>query len=708
MWKKVIYLFIFVTILSTIIGCSGGNPVVPPIDNADLPEYNEIIADNQVAIDQYVEYNSSYSTDIARQKMLEWLEEQNNIKRAGISEDGTVWFEYENGILVGFLPEDEEENKNISRNSFKSVSNSLLNTKSSTNKSTPSNEKAIVLAPYSILDQGKTDAIREKILSIGGFSCDNPKVDSEVTIEVIKELYQYGIVYIVTHGGIIDDDVCIGLNHIITYNFYNTYESDFLGEDEDDPNDNRLRFAVIYPWSESSVAIAPPFISYYANGSYPNSLIYIDACHSLKETDMAKAFIDAGAHTYCGYHSLTFAPLTCDLTAFDSMIYLGMSVKDAIDNTDCNASVLGFMGLDYYSEREDDLYLKPLNHAPVIFSLIADPSSIDINQTTTITCTATDEDFGDFLFFEYNWSKNGGSFEGDTSGSSVTWRAPSTEGNYTITCEVSDGKGGEDTDSINIVVTESDEEDSITLNAWTITGYDPYCIMIFDDEYIPNRSIFVYWSKISNAEGYKVYRSVNGSNSFDLVYSGDGIFHDSLNVGAEEIGWFDFNTNPGNSYSYKVSYVKDGQESTPSKIITRSVWLPECSLKSPTDYNPEDPNDQPVIDPNQLLQWNSVNISYYPYQGKIFSGMTEIWVCYYDTPYPVAEQAENIWSESFNNLITSSVRFNPNNADTPLIPGEDHIYAWETRAVGYDNNGEVIAMSWSGARHFFYMGPSAF
>jgi len=249
------------------------------------------------------------------------------------------------------------------------------------------------------------------------------------------------------------------------------------------------------------------------------------------------------------------------------------------------------------------------------------------------------------------------------------------------------------------------EEDFITLNAWTITGYDPYCIMIFDDEYIPDRSIFVYWSKISNAEGYKVYRSVNGSNSFDLVYSGDGIFHDALNIGAEEIGWFDFNTNPGNSYSYKVSYMKNGQESTPSEITTRSVWLPECSLKSPTDYNPEDPNDQPVIDPNQLLQWNSVNISYYPYQGKIFSGMTEIWVCYYNTPYPVTGQAENLWGESFNNLITSSTRFKPNNADTPLIPGADHIYAWETRAVGYDNAGEVIAMSWSGARHFFYMGP---
>jgi hypothetical protein len=53
----------------------------------------------------------------------------------------------------------------------------------------------------------------------------------------------------------------------------------------------------------------------------------------------------------------------------------------------------------------------------------------------------------------YTWTKNGGTFEGSTTGPTVTWRAPSTEGNYTITCEVSDGEAS---DSEQVVITVND------------------------------------------------------------------------------------------------------------------------------------------------------------------------------------------------------------------------------------------------------------
>jgi len=76
------------------------------------------------------------------------------------------------------------------------------------------------------------------------------------------------------------------------------------------------------------------------------------------------------------------------------------------------------------------------NHSPVISDLSADPPSVNINQTTTITCTASDEDVGDTL--TYSWAKTGGTFEGSTLGSTITWKAPSTKGNYTVSCEVSD------------------------------------------------------------------------------------------------------------------------------------------------------------------------------------------------------------------------------------------------------------------------------
>jgi len=106
-----------------------------------------------------------------------------------------------------------------------------------------------------------------------------------------------------------------------------------------------------------------------------------------------------------------------------------------------------------------------VNHAPVISSLTANPSSVDINQTATITCTASDEDVGDTL--TYTWNKNGGTFEGSTSGSSVTWRAPSAEGNYTVSCEVSDGEA---TDSEQVIISVGDVNHPPVITSTAVTS----------------------------------------------------------------------------------------------------------------------------------------------------------------------------------------------------------------------------------------------
>ena len=87
------------------------------------------------------------------------------------------------------------------------------------------------------------------------------------------------------------------------------------------------------------------------------------------------------------------------------------------------------------------------NTGPVISSLTANPSTVEPNGTSTLTCNATDAD-GDNL--NYNWSATGGSISG--SGSTVTYIAPSTDGTYTITCTVNDGNGGEDSGTVNVTV----------------------------------------------------------------------------------------------------------------------------------------------------------------------------------------------------------------------------------------------------------------
>ena len=91
---------------------------------------------------------------------------------------------------------------------------------------------------------------------------------------------------------------------------------------------------------------------------------------------------------------------------------------------------------------------EPENEAPVISSLTANPYSVEVGGTSTLTCIANDPD-GDNL--DYIWQPSAGSITGD--GAIVTWTAPEDEGIYSVSCTVDDGNGGQDVESINIEVT---------------------------------------------------------------------------------------------------------------------------------------------------------------------------------------------------------------------------------------------------------------
>ncbi|MBU1101003.1 MAG: T9SS type A sorting domain-containing protein [Bacteroidetes bacterium] len=91
--------------------------------------------------------------------------------------------------------------------------------------------------------------------------------------------------------------------------------------------------------------------------------------------------------------------------------------------------------------------LEYLNAPPVINKLSASPRKINVNSETTVVCTAEDED-GDNL--SYTFYYNGGLLSGE--GNSVVWNAPANEGDYFISCSVSDGRGGVSEDSISVRV----------------------------------------------------------------------------------------------------------------------------------------------------------------------------------------------------------------------------------------------------------------
>ena len=88
-----------------------------------------------------------------------------------------------------------------------------------------------------------------------------------------------------------------------------------------------------------------------------------------------------------------------------------------------------------------------LNEPPAISSLTADEKSITPSGSYQVECVASDPD-GDSL--SYIWSASRGNISGE--GSVVTWIAPDAPGAYTLTVEVTDGRGGEATTQLTINV----------------------------------------------------------------------------------------------------------------------------------------------------------------------------------------------------------------------------------------------------------------
>lgn len=91
--------------------------------------------------------------------------------------------------------------------------------------------------------------------------------------------------------------------------------------------------------------------------------------------------------------------------------------------------------------------VEEINHAPQIERLHAIPRKIDLGNSSEIECIVFDEDGDDLT---YNWSSIYGSITGESS--TISWTAPDNEGNFFITCLVSDGNDGQAIDSIGIVV----------------------------------------------------------------------------------------------------------------------------------------------------------------------------------------------------------------------------------------------------------------
>ena len=148
-------------------------------------------------------------------------------------------------------------------------------------------------------------------------------------------------------------------------------------------------------------------------------------------------------------------------------------------------------------DDDDSLVTPDENIPPIVETVTASDDSVNVNETITVVCKATDADEDGLT---YSWSATGGTFPGSTDGASVTWQAPESSGSFTITVEVSDGEESATgeiiiyvaplvanrvpviesvtanpdtviTDGVvNLICTATDEDGDVLSYVWTATG----------------------------------------------------------------------------------------------------------------------------------------------------------------------------------------------------------------------------------------------
>jgi hypothetical protein len=345
-----------------------------------------------------------------------------------------------------------------------------------------------------------------------------------------------------------------------------------------------------------------------------------------------------------------------------------------------------------------------INYSPEISNLAANSDTIEAGHNTIITCYATDPD-GDQL--TYTWTKTEGTISGN--GSIIAWIAPATVGTYTITCSVSDGKGGEDNKLVSIqvfVLNQTPKPIVSGVEAHAVTYHlsmskAPYRITqklkgennkeFLQDIKFTNTEerrkgeirygIELYWDNYIGASGYKIYRSVNGEN-YGVIFNGTDCCCSCYCY------FFDNDIEESNIYFYYITAYGINWETMPSEVVFIDTWLPSCSLISPL-------NNDVINNSNPTFTWSPVGLSNFSY-GSIYSGYSNLLV-YDDTA------KQTVWQRIFhNNMTISTITYNDDGYATPLVSG--HTYVWISFGIGHNENHNEIAVSVSDYWVFTYIG----
>jgi len=247
------------------------------------------------------------TTDLktATSLVLAQLRNTPGVVRAEISGSGNgIWLEHSSGIwgTLLIIPDGSQGGIKLSGGNSSALSQAAATPADMLIKS----KKALVLSPFhsQLSSSDMASSVADVIKSS---SC--PKFDvtylenSAVTVNSMKNLSQYGLVVINTHGGTFDTDnkIDVATREPVNAATAMTHELDVKQQRIISVSVCKLDLPLLgCVFSETIWAITPAFVRNYA-GKYPDSLVVMGACDSAFNNMMADAFTQNGAKAYLGY-----------------------------------------------------------------------------------------------------------------------------------------------------------------------------------------------------------------------------------------------------------------------------------------------------------------------------------------------------------------------------------------------------------------------